>query len=689
MESFIYKKGDEFFSSGRSYVIISCIRSARKTEVYKIERKSDKHPFLLKILKAKNMAPGEKIDGVPRIMRILDTSNIAQQLSVYDWGAVNEEHYFMISRYFTKGLLSDRLRQGRLKFSTAINIALDLAKTLSSLRAYDSVSMTERPMRHGDLCPNNIMYDFDEKGEYKTYLIDIENISYIWDDKHDAALSSSLTTLDHKYCAPELFIDEPVYNSDVFSLGIILYECCFGEYPFPINEQEFKERMEATGAFIDYGYLRDKMAAIPEFLQYDDCSGMAGLIINLLKGMLEYDPAKRFSMNAVITHLNILMRVLKVHDVEINNVSCLDKQIIVTYKKISKEDTDLFTLCDSRIRREFEHDFYFKTDKQESELLTELLKEDLDLEMTEEGFEEKNERSENNDDITNPELGYRSLVKLPDKNARGFKDIAGMEELKNTVKKKVLYFLEHPEIAAEYKINYPNGMLLYGPPGCGKTFFAEKFAEESGFSYALVKSSDLGSTWIHGTQGKISELFKEARKKAPCVICFDEFDAFAPDRSKITNTHSAGEVNEFLSQLNNCGKDRIFIIATTNNPEGIDPAVLRSGRLEHKIYIPAPDFEARKAVLKMGVLCRPCSDGIDFDKLAQMTDGYVTSDLSLIVNDAAMNAAYARAFITQNLLEEAIAGYKPSISEKVIKEHEEIRKRMESEKTTQNRIGFK
>lgn len=686
MESNIYKKGDEFFSSGRRYIIISCIRSTRKTEVYKIERKSDNHPFLMKILKTKNMTPGEKIDGTPRIIRYLDTSNIAQQLSVYDWGTINEDYYFMISRYFTKGLLSDRLRQGSLKLGTAINIVLDLAKTLSSLKAYDSVSMTDRPMRHGDLCPNNIMYDFDEKGEYKTYLIDIENISHISDDKHDAALSSSIITLDHKYCAPELFIDEPVYNSDVFSLGIILYECCFGEYPFPYDEEDYREIKEKAGEDIHIGYLQNIMAAVPEYLMLEHCGGMAGLIIHLLKGMLEYDPAKRFSMNAVITHLNILMRVQKVHNVELTDERCFKEEILQTYKQISKEYSDLFTLSDSRIRREFEHDFYFEVNDKEEDILLEMLKEDLELENTEHGFENEKEKKE---EVTNPELGYTPLVRRPQKEARGFKDIAGMEELKKTVKKKVLYFLEHPDIAAEYKISPPNGMLLYGPPGCGKTFFAEKFAEESGFSYALVKASDLGSTWIHGTQGKINELFKEAREKAPCVICFDEFDAFAPDRSKITNTHSAGEVNEFLSQLNNCGKDRIFIIATTNNPEGIDPAVLRSGRLEYKIYIPAPDFEARKAVLKMGVLCRPCSDSIDFDRLAKMTEGYVTSDLSLIVNDAAMNAAYARTFITQEILEDAIAGYKPSISDKIIKEHEEIRRRLESDKTTQNRIGFK
>jgi transitional endoplasmic reticulum ATPase len=188
----------------------------------------------------------------------------------------------------------------------------------------------------------------------------------------------------------------------------------------------------------------------------------------------------------------------------------------------------------------------------------------------------------------------------------------------------------------------------------------------------------------------MNQLFKEAKSKAPCVLCFDEFDAFAPDRASLSHSANlSGEVNEFLSQLNNIGNEKIFIIATTNNPEGIDPAVLRSGRIEHKFYIPAPDFEARKAVIKLATLNRPSAEGIDFDHLAKLTEGYVTSDLSLIVNDAAMNAAYARKFITQSMIEEAISNYRPSVSKEVINEHEEIRKRIESDTTTRNRIGFK
>lgn len=686
MEDILYRKGDEFYSSGRRYSVVSCIKTSWYSEVYKIERVSDGMIFLMKILKVNKMPQCMKTNGKPDVIRYLDTTNISRQLSIFDWGTLDPEHCFMISRYFTKGLLSDRLRQGRLKFETAINVALDLARTLSSLQAYDPVSMKIRQMRHGDVCPNNIMYDFDEKGDYKTYLIDIEHISFIAEDQHDAAIYSNICHIDLKYSAPEVLMSEPVYNSDVFSLGIVLYECCFGEYPFPFDEGEYRRICEEHGETCDLNYLRRIMSFTPPYLEFSSCGGAAGLVIHLLSGMLEYDPLKRISMASVITQLNVLSKVAKSHKCELNDENCFDEAIMGIYRMTVEEQQATFILHRDRVGMEFEHDFSNRKAGEWDDIMN-LLKDDLDLEEKEP--EEDKPAKSDEEEITNQELGYRPLIRKPSKNAGGFKDIAGMEILKDTVRKKILYFLTNPDLANEYKIAYPNGMLLYGPPGCGKTFFAEKFAEESGFAFALVKASDLGSTFIHGTQGKINELFKEAREKAPCIICMDEFDAFAPDRSKVMNSHHSGEVNEFLSQLNNCGKHRIFIIATTNNPEGIDPAVLRSGRLEHKIYIPAPDFEARKAVLRLEVLKRPCTDNIDFDRLAQMTEGYVTSDLSLIVNDAAMNAAYARTMISQAMIEESINGYRPSISANILKEHEEIRKRMESDQAGISRIGFK
>ena len=273
----------------------------------------------------------------------------------------------------------------------------------------------------------------------------------------------------------------------------------------------------------------------------------------------------------------------------------------------------------------------------------------------------------------------------------GFADIAGMDDLKEMLHKRVILILKDKELAEKYKLTPPNGMLLYGPPGCGKSFFAEKFAEETGFNFILVKASDLGSIYVHGSQGKIADLFKKAEENAPTVLCFDEFDAFVPNRSTDNSgANQAGEVNEFLSQLNNCSKRGIFVIATSNRPDKVDPAVLRTGRIDKQVYVPMPDATARKLMFELYLKGRPC-DEINSDVLAEKTDGYVASDIAYIVNEAATIAAFNHEQITQELLVKTIEGIKPSISKDLLKEYETMRDKMEGITRTNAlpRIGYR
>lgn len=272
----------------------------------------------------------------------------------------------------------------------------------------------------------------------------------------------------------------------------------------------------------------------------------------------------------------------------------------------------------------------------------------------------------------------------------GFKDIAGMHELKDMLQKKVIFVLQNKELAEKYKLTPPNGMLLYGPPGCGKTFFAEKFAEETGCNFMLIKASDLASVYIHGSQEKIAELFKKAEANAPVVLCFDEFDALVPTRGSGSDSqHRDGEVNEFLSQLNNCSHRGIFVIATTNRPDKIDPAVLRTGRIDKHVYVPLPDFEARREMFSLHLQGRPLGE-IDYDKLAQMTEGYIASDISYVVNDASMTAAFNERLITGEALEETIKSVRPSLRPDVIVKYDKLREQMEgaSRANTMRKIGF-
>ena len=273
---------------------------------------------------------------------------------------------------------------------------------------------------------------------------------------------------------------------------------------------------------------------------------------------------------------------------------------------------------------------------------------------------------------------------------RGFEAIAGMCELKQMLNDRVLFLMKDKDKVEKYRLTPPNGMLLYGPPGCGKTFFAERFAEECGYYFMLVKMSSIGSTLVHGTEENIAKLFAEAEEHAPTILCFDEFDAFVPARTTYEGRNQAGEVNEFLTHLNNCGERGVFVIATSNRPDMIDPAVLRTGRIDKQIFVPLPDEEARMEMFNMYLKGRPC-DIIDTKVLAEMTEGYIASDISYICNETAMIAALNDKQIKQELLETTIRSIRPSIRPDVIKMYDDIRDKMEgiTRKNTINKIGFK
>ncbi len=217
-----------------------------------------------------------------------------------------------------------------------------------------------------------------------------------------------------------------------------------------------------------------------------------------------------------------------------------------------------------------------------------------------------------------------------------------------------------------------------------------------------MKPSDLGSIWLHGSQGLIKELFQKAEAKAKknkkgCILLIDEMDALCGDRSARGNEHQANEVAEWLTQLNDCVEKNVFVICTTNRLDAIDPALLRHGRVDSVMYVGLPDKECRRQLFEIELNKRPHDADIDMEELARITDGYTSSDISYMVKETARNAFEASIMdegqglvkISEGMLRDVVKSTRPSVTSDEVKRYEKMRddytKRNKNERP---RIGF-
>jgi len=261
--------------------------------------------------------------------------------------------------------------------------------------------------------------------------------------------------------------------------------------------------------------------------------------------------------------------------------------------------------------------------------------------------------------------GSRAATRSTQRRGIMWDGVAGMRELKLTLETDIIMPFLEPDVYRQYRVTLPNGVLFYGPPGCGKTFIARKLAAMLQHNFIEFKPSDLASIYVHGTQEKIGAVFKQAQASAPALLFFDEIDAFVPRRADGLYQHYSAEVNEFLAQLNDCSKRSILVIGATNYVNRVDEAVRRPGRFDKKIYVGPPDIEARIEAMRLYLRDRPQAD-IDLYALLVDKELYSFADLELIANEAARDALQSRVPIGRNHLEAAFARIPASVTQEMI-----------------------
>ena len=237
---------------------------------------------------------------------------------------------------------------------------------------------------------------------------------------------------------------------------------------------------------------------------------------------------------------------------------------------------------------------------------------------------------------------------------RSFDDVGGMEDLQATLEEKVLEPLRQPERFEEYGLEPTSGVLLYGPPGCGKTYITEALAGELDHFFVEISPAELVSKWMGEPAQRVADLFEIARANQPCLIFLDEIDAVAGSRGASSSQSGQQLVNQLLTELETIGDEDVIVVGATNLIEDVDGAIRRSGRFDERVEVPPPDADARREILRVHLADRPVADGVDWDRLADATDGYVASDLELVADEAAHRALRAGESVDITHLESAI-----------------------------------
>lgn len=263
-------------------------------------------------------------------------------------------------------------------------------------------------------------------------------------------------------------------------------------------------------------------------------------------------------------------------------------------------------------------------------------------------------------------FGAKNQVKVyvPSANGIHFDDVAGEDEAKENLS-EIVDFLHHPDKYAKIGAKMPKGVLLVGPPGTGKTMLAKAVAGEAGVPFFPIAGSEFVEMFVGMGASKVRDLFQQAKQKAPCIIFIDEIDAIGQKRTgnAMGNSEREQTLNQLLTEMDGFNADdNVVILAATNRPESLDPALLRPGRFDRRVPVELPDLAGREAILKAHAKKVALGDDVDFHTIARMAAGASGAELANIVNEAALRAVRDhRDAVSQTDLEESIevviAGY--------------------------------
>ncbi|MEM4396256.1 MAG: CDC48 family AAA ATPase [Candidatus Woesearchaeota archaeon] len=345
----------------------------------------------------------------------------------------------------------------------------------------------------------------------------------------------------------------------------------------------------------------------------------------------------------------------------LGNDKLLEKVAEVTYGYVG---ADLAALCKEaamiRLRRVLPDLEKLKDDENISEQVLEKLQVSLD------DFYEALK-------VVKPSAMREVLIEIP---RITWNDVGGLDEVKQQLKEVVEWPLKHPEIFARLGVDAPRGVLLYGPPGTGKTLLAKAIANEAKANFISIKGPELLSKWLGESERAIRKIFAKARQTSPSIVFIDEIDSIAPRRGSGIHSSVESVVNQLLTEIDGMQELRgVIVMAATNRPDIVDPALLRPGRFDRLIYVPQPDYKTRLSILKVHTKTVPLKD-VDLEELARLTENYSGADLATLVKEAvvcALREDMNTSVITMAHFKKALETVKPSLTKEIINYFEKLK----------------